>query len=489
MQFGTFIRAIREKFRPKSPRLAEFVKILFEHAELSISGYSDDLIAQWVKPASRNTSYTRVIENSVGFNDSGFINCLKEGVGGNWNELQREFELLEVDGNFVDCNTTDADVFFESLSEQFKIILAIIPPPSIEINADECAIEDNDDNAGLFRGFVMDFMDTPSEKIERLIEGFRNGETDQFYRYIGKDSTYKYLGKLASPDYTIYRDTLRLLEDNLQAIIDMSLCDVKPLRIVTLGIGNGHKEIFCIHEVLKRTKSQLEFVVIDISPDMIKAGLGNIRQSILADPGTQNRLNIFVAEGDFMNIDKYFTDRYLPRKSKKRNLFLLLGNTLGSFEEDKLLRNIKKVMNFGDLILIDNQLKKPGKLTLKEEQELSSRYNSGMEKANVYAVLRKGAIFPEHGEIIQNIKYSLSSPYLNDEDCVAILQQFRFDKDVTISVRDKKIMYERGHIITVSYSRKYTHEALRRILVEVIGLEIVGDYSNDEFAMILCKKS
>ncbi|MCL2357437.1 MAG: L-histidine N(alpha)-methyltransferase [Defluviitaleaceae bacterium] len=167
---------------------------------------------------------------------------------------------------------------------------------------------------------------------------------------------------------------------------------------------------------------------------------------------------------------------------------MLLGNTLGNFEEDELLRKIKNAMNKNDLLLIDNQLKKDGELTSDDLKKLKDIYSSDLEKANLLAVLKKGNITNNHGDVVPSIQSSFDSAHLNGNNCVSVLSQFKFKAGVTVTVGDKKLSYEKDDIVTVSFSRKYTKSTLENIVTQLTGLEIVDDYSNTEYAMMLCRK-
>ena len=191
---------------------------------------------------------------------------------------------------------------------------------------------------------------------------------------------------------------------------------------------------------------------------------------------------------NFMKIDKTFNERYFSGKSLRKNMFLLLGNTLGNFAEGALLQSISDAMNQGDVLLVDNQLKKDGLLSSDEIMALKNIYSSEEEKRNVFAVLKKGNIFPIHGSVQQDTTNVFADSTLSGDDCIAVLQQFRFKETTPIKIGEKTTRYQKGHIITLFYSKRYTKDALNRIVFEEVGFKKVDDFSTTEYAMLLCQK-
>ena len=353
--------------------------------------------------------------------------------------------------------------------------------------------DDEDSNDWLFRSFVLDLSATLSEERADFLDGMISGEVDPMYFYMGREATEKYLAKMLSAnDYTIYKDSLDLLKSSREKVAEKILaastaCN-KQLRIVSLGVGNGQKEI-CLLDVLLDRIPYLEHIAIDISADMLKEGLRNIR-NVFADAFRDRKIKTFATVGNFSKIDKYFSERYFSEKSDKINVFLLLGNTIGNFDEIELLYKIKDAMNSGDFILIDNQLKDEGPPTPEQIKILEKAYGSRQEKENVYAVVKRANILPEYGEVKTFVQNFVNGMHLVNDDCIVVKLCFIFknDRDRRVTVQNKPHRYRRGHEIQVYASKRYTKKALVRIIKDVVGLEIVDDYSNDYYGMLLCRK-
>ena len=488
-EFGNFIRSIKAGIKMNQ---AEFVNKLFKACNNNMiekikrdTGLTKDLdeseikfdeskIKQWM--SGINTGYTKYFKDS--FDNNGFINFLKPQV--KLRKSQDKFNEYSENLIYINCETNDRDEFLRSVTIQFRDIVG---------NPDPTMLTDEyhwDNNEGFHNGIIC-LNKTFDELINDFLDDLIKGNIDPVYKYLGKEATEKYVAKLKSLDYTLFEDTLNLLREHMVDILPHLLNNIKPLRIVSLGIGNGEKDYLLIRNILNVTKQRLEYLPIDISRDMLKIGINHIKTTLGDD---KNKLDIIPSEANFMDIDKFFNDSLITsrRKVEKQNLFLLLGNTLGNFEENQLLEKIANVMNTGDLLLVDNQLKKTNNpLTIEEKQTLIKMYSSAMDESNLIAMLNHANIRREHGIFERDIiETGYINPHLDNGNCFTVFIRFKIKQEVRNQVRGKNINFPVGRIVTLDYSKKYTKFALQNMISNLF--EIKEDFSNKEYGMFLCEK-
>ena len=126
---------------------------------------------------------------------------------------------------------------------------------------------------------------------------------------------------------------------------------------------------------------QIDYWIIEFSYEMLKIGWKNVQERL----GATNCKRIIpkLFQTDFLNIS--ILSNLLS--DNKVNLFLLLGNNLGNFQEDHLLNTISSVMHKGDYFLIDNQIKGEEKLTAEEQKNLRSMYDTPEYKKYILSIL------------------------------------------------------------------------------------------------------
>ena len=139
---------------------------------------------------------------------------------------------------------------------------------------------------------------------------------------------------------------INLINTNILEILNK--VHKKPVNIIDLGCGDGKKAVIFI-ENLKENKIRFRYCPVDISSYMVEKALDRIRK-LNAGEVVEFQWNI----SDFENLEN--VSQLLRRDEYKNNLFLLLGNTLGNFEINEFLYEIRSAMKDGDFLLIGNGL-------------------------------------------------------------------------------------------------------------------------------------
>jgi len=344
-----------------------------------------------------------------------------------------------------------------------------------------------------FEYAVIHTAEDTNQLAQEFKECIRQGEIRSKFAYFGTKVTERYIKLMHSGPYVLNEKSANLLKESLDEVLE-AVKGNKPIRIISLGIGDGEKDALIIEKLFEKTKGALEhkgaleYYVFDISIDMIKIGLNTVKEKI-GEGNYLERLDRKLYQMDFMHINRVLNESI----SDKQNIFLLLGNTLGNFPEDILLGKINEVLQPNDFLLIDNQLKKPGKLSVDDENRLLSIYaDSNEHREYMLAILDRAKISPTDGSISParlSYDYGIKNEWLRNHNCATVLQEFTITNPITVEFGDESLPLGRNKIITVLYSKKYTKEALTNIVSDIFTVERVFSASNEDYALMLCKKS
>ena len=161
--------------------------------------------------------------------------------------------------------------------------------------------------------------------------------------YLKPDQAQAYLDLERSKVYQekVIQEEINLIEKNMGEFL--SKFENDSLNIIDLGCGDGKKAAILIEKM--KGKVKMRYCPIDISSYMVGKAIKEISR-IKAGKVIDFQWNI----SDFENIENISI--LLRQGEYKKNLFLLLGNTLGNFEINELLYEVRSSMKSGDFLLI-----------------------------------------------------------------------------------------------------------------------------------------
>lgn len=341
---------------------------------------------------------------------------------------------------------------------------------------------------------VIDFDNDIHYMEQEFIKCISDKKLKSKFGYYGENVTRAYLDLISSPHYEVHNKTAALLQGgNLNAIVNKVTESQKPIRLVSLGIGDGHKDSLIIRKLASKVEGTIEYWVFDISMDMIAEGLKTIKTAL---PKEFRRLDRRMHLVDFMDIDKIFK-KISEDSSKRQNLFLLLGNTLGNFPEDALLGKIKNVLKSNDILLVDNQIVAKeflDKRLPEYENKLKGVYDTEKGRNYIRAILKPLNISIPDDEIVTEVIVnpdiaSLAWEPLRD-NCIAVVHIYKPKSAIHLTAYGQDAgQHGAESSIAVSFSKKYTKKALLGLLSQYFSIEDKGCFytEEDDYALILCK--
>lgn len=279
--------------------------------------------------------------------------------------------------------------------------------------------------------------------------------------YLTPEQAQSFLDLEKSADYQkdVIQKEIDLIKGNIDDILNKF--NKQPLNIIDLGCGDGKKAVLFVESL--KGKIKLRYCPIDISDYMVSKALDRLRK-IDAGEVIEFQWNI----SDFENLEN--VAHLLRQGDYKKNLFLLLGNTLGNFEINELLYEIRSSMKEGDFLLIGN----------------------GLDNRNFSEILK-----------------SYDNPFL-DNMLIKVLTQIGFDKadleygaryknsrvemfytvlkDIKLNFLDKTVYFNKGDQIIVALSYKYNQDDFKSFLKLYFDYVKVDISPDEGYALALCEK-
>jgi hypothetical protein len=153
---------------------------------------------------------------------------------------------------------------------------------------------------------------------------------------------------------------------------------------------------------------------------------------------------------------------------------LLLGGTLGAFDPDRYLRDLRTIFDERDFLLIDGELD-AGSQTM-------AGYDNPLNRQFAFAPLKSVGITENDGEVCFDVQEDPSTPglYLVSKSFVPL-------HNLEFSVAGMPVMLKSGEKIEMSSSAKYRKETFLQLICQGGNFRCKADYlTNDgRFTMVL----
>ena len=230
------------------------------------------------------------------------------------------------------------------------------------------------------------------------------------------------------------------------------LFPVAPLEVVSLGAGQGDKDLLLL-EALRERGARVSYVPVDTSQALLEmacAGAlaaGFPAQGIKADFTLPTHLKALAAEPEAP-----------PR------LVLLIGNTLGAFDPIAEARELTRLLRPGDATV--------------------AGYDNPLNRRFAWAPLNAVGIRDTDGELVFEAADDLRLPGLH-----LIPKHFRAARDVEALLGGEALRLARGERLAMNHSYKYAADTFLRILSEAgLAVRWQGRSDDERFLMVLASR-
>jgi len=279
--------------------------------------------------------------------------------------------------------------------------------------------------------------------------------------YLTSEQAQSFLDLESSADYQkdVIQKEIDLINENIDEFV--SKLGEDNLNIIDLGCGDGKKVVIFIEHF--KGKMKLRYCPVDISGYMVNKAIEKVRKLDVGEV-VEFQWNI----SDFDNIENIAL--LLRQGEFKKNMTLLLGNTLGNFEINELLYEIRSSMKGGDFLLIGNGLDN------RKSDEILKAYN------NKYLNKMLVKTLTQIGLDEDNLEYG--ARFNNSR----IEMYYSIKNNCEINFLDKNVKFNAGDQIVVAVSYKYTKEDFASFLNLYFDDVMMKISKDGSYALALCKK-
>jgi hypothetical protein len=162
--------------------------------------------------------------------------------------------------------------------------------------------------------------------------------------------------------------------------------------------------------------------------------------------------------------------------SESPRLFLVAGNTLGSFDPLDQIRHIAQCMHQGDRLIIDGAI---------YDEKSAGGANTPAMQQFAFAPLASIGITGEDGEVSFELKRDD-----RHDGLYQLARRFRADRDIHATVSGHEIVIERGERFSMNFNYRYTRAAFRWLLEKHGGLKVLDEIPSVDrrFVVAVCSR-
>ena len=238
----------------------------------------------------------------------------------------------------------------------------------------------------------------------------------------------------------------------------------KRAPVISFGAGDGVRDRLLM-DALKDAGCECQYFPVDASQAMLEIACANAEDDELEATGIK------------ADISSPVHLIYAADAAESPRLFIMAGNTMGSFDPLAEIRYISQCMRAGDRLIIDGELFDPN-LTM-------ARRNTPLVQKFLMALLSGVGVTSEDGEIRFDHKTDERHEGLH-----LITRYFRAERDLSAVVDSKELSLERGERIGLNFTYTYAPESFRWLLHEQGGLEFLEEHisADGRWLTAVCRK-
>jgi len=238
----------------------------------------------------------------------------------------------------------------------------------------------------------------------------------------------------------------------------------RRMPVISIGAGDGARDRVLM-AAMKDTGCECLYFPVDASQSMLEAACAGAEDEDIETVGIK------------ADISSPVHLIYAADAADPPRLFVMAGNTMGSFDPLAEIRYVAQCMKPEDRLIIDGEI-------FDEHASMARRDNAPVRKF-LLAMLASVGIGDSDGEIRFNLKHDDRHEGLH-----LITRYFRAERDLSATVAGQQIALQRGERIGLNFQYMYTPKSFEWLVHAQGGLEIVKLYPSPDgrFLTALCKK-
>jgi len=234
--------------------------------------------------------------------------------------------------------------------------------------------------------------------------------------------------------------------------------------VISFGAGDGVRDRMLMN-ALKDSGAECTYFPVDASQSMLEAACAGAEDDETDTSGIK------------ADISSPVHLVYAADAAEPPRVFIIAGNTMGSFDPLAEIRYIAQCMKPGDRLIVDGEIYDPQKTMARRDNPTARKF--------IFSLLASIGIGPDDGEIRFSAKVDDRHEGLH-----LITRSFRAETDLSATVASREIALERGELVGLNFQYTYTPEAFRWLVGEHGGLDILKEYRSPDsrFLTAVCSR-
>ena len=234
--------------------------------------------------------------------------------------------------------------------------------------------------------------------------------------------------------------------------------------VISFGAGDGARDRLLM-DALKKAGCECTYFPVDASQAMLEMACAGAEDDDIETVGIK------------ADISSPVHLVYAADAAEPPRLFILSGNTMGSFDPLAEIRYVAQCMKPEDRLIVDGEIHDA-------EQSMARRDNPASRKF-ISNLLANVGIAADDGEIRLSLKRDDRREGLH-----LVTRSFGAGRDLSATVAGQEISLQRGERIGMNFQYTYTPEAFRWLVSEHGGLRILSEHQSPDgrFLTLVCKK-
>ena len=238
----------------------------------------------------------------------------------------------------------------------------------------------------------------------------------------------------------------------------------RRVPVISFGAGDGARDRMVMN-ALKNAGCECLYFPVDASQAMLELACAGADDEDIETVGIK------------ADISSPIHLVYAADAAEPPRLFILSGNTMGSFDPLAEIRYVAQCMKPEDRLIIDGEIH--------HEQLSMARRDNPAARQFLSTLLNGVGIRDNDGEVRFQLKRDDRHNGLH-----LIVRSFRAARDLSATVAGQEIPLQRGEHIGLNFQYTYTPEAFRWLLTEQGGLEMLEEHlsADGRFLTAVCRR-
>ena len=283
------------------------------------------------------------------------------------------------------------------------------------------------------------------------------------FRYLNKDMAKSFLRLTEHPRYkaTITDIEIDLIKKNVESLLGNKITK-KSFNLINMGCVGGSKANAVISKLSKDFK--IRYCPVNVNEDLVKLSLKEVK--------SKKHINVVdyhpVVSEDFDSLD--IVSGSLRNSKYQRNIILLLGSLISSFDINDYLFKVSQSMFPGDYLVIGNGIRKGERFTKLET------YKHPLFNDWLIHLMR--LLDFKDDEVEYGVRFT--------NERLEGFYKIKINK--TFTLNGDSLDFNKGDEIIVAQQRKFFEDELKKICEDYFeDVHLVKD-KDEEYCLIFCKR-